>query len=164
MTPAIKSALKAKINFKVHEYEHEPTADGYGLEAARKLKIAPEKIFKTLIVESDSGEMAVAIVPITQKLNLKTLAKAAGYKKVQMADPVNVKRSSGYVLGGVSPLGQKKRLTTFIDQSAKYFSSICVSAGKRGLEIELSYKDLQKMTKGVLVSLGENRKQDSTKT
>lgn len=158
MTPAIKSAKKANINFKIHEYEHQPSDDGYGLEAARKLRIAPERIFKTLVLELDAGELCVCVVPVDQKLNLKAAAKACGAKKAQMANPTDVQRTTGYVLGGVSPLGQKKRLKTVVDKTAKCFTSICVSAGKRGLEIELNYSDLLKLTKAELAPLCKTEK------
>ncbi|MDR5886435.1 Cys-tRNA(Pro) deacylase [Vreelandella janggokensis] len=142
MTPAINSAKRAGIAFQVHEYTHEPTAESYGMEAAEKLGIAAEQVFKTLVVKLDSKQLAVGIVPVTGQLNLKQVAKAAGAKKAAMAQPNEVERTTGYVLGGVSPLGQKKRLATFIDCSADAFATIYVSAGRRGLEIELAPGDL----------------------
>lgn len=152
MTPAILAAKKAKISFTVHQYEHDASAPSYGLEAAEKLGAAPERIFKTLIVDTGM-ELAVAIVPVAAMLNLKHMAQAAGAKKVAMADTHQAERATGYVLGGISPLGQKKRLKTFIDASAKDYPSIFVSAGRRGLEIELSPADLARLTGGAFVSL-----------
>ncbi len=137
MTPAIKLAKQRRLDYQLHEYTHDSHATSFGLEAAEKLGVAAERIFKTLVVATDNGTLAVAIVPVNNTLNDKKMAKALGCKKVQMADPKQVERSTGYVLGGVSPLGQKKRLTTVIDLSAQDQPSVYVSAGRRGLEIEL---------------------------
>ncbi|HLT13993.1 MAG TPA: Cys-tRNA(Pro) deacylase [Marinobacter sp.] len=146
MTPGILAAKKAKVSYVVHEYEHDPSADSYGNEAAEKMGVEPSRVFKTLVVAIDGKELAVGVVPVTTLLSLKQLAKAAGAKKAAMADKQDVQRSTGYVLGGVSPLGQKKRLKTFIDTSAQQFDTIFVSAGKRGLEIELAPADLALLT------------------
>lgn len=137
MTPAINLAKQRKLAYQLHEYNHDEGAASYGLEAAEKLAVAGEQVFKTLVVTTEAGSLAVAIVPVMTTLNLKKMAKALGCKKVQMADPKQVERSTGYVLGGVSPLGQKKRLSTIIDSSAADKATIYVSAGRRGLEIEL---------------------------
>lgn len=145
MTPAINTAKKAKIAFTVHEYDHDALAESYGLEAAEKLGIDPERVFKTLVV-TDGYNLFVGIVPVSTQLNLKLMAKAIGVKKVSMADAKKVEITTGYVLGGVSPIGQKKRLKTIIDSSAQDFETINVSAGRRGLEIELSATDLKKLT------------------
>ena len=153
MTPAINAAKKAKIAFQIHHYEHDPGAESYGLEAAEKMAVDPSRVFKTLVVALDGKELAVGIVPVTDNLNMKQIAKAAGAKKAAMADKILVERSTGYVLGGVSPLGQKKRLKTVIDQSAKGFQTIYVSAGRRGLEIELSAEDLCRLLGGSFASL-----------
>lgn len=142
MTPAINTAKKANIHFDIHEYQHDAASESYGLEAAEKLGIAAEQVFKTLVVKLDGKALAVGIVPVTMQLGLKQIAKVAGAKKAVMAVPAEVERATGYVLGGVSPLGQKKRLVTYIDASAKAFSSVYVSAGRRGLEIELAANDL----------------------
>ena len=142
MTPAVNLAKKLKLTYQIHEYEHDPSAQSYGEEAADKLGVKPQQVFKTLVVSDDNDKLAVAVVPVCSKLNLKKIAKAIGSKKVQMADPNLVERSTGYVLGGVSPLGQKKRLVTVIDETAKVHSTIFVSAGKRGLEIELPAEQL----------------------
>ncbi len=152
MTPAINAAKKAKIPFSIHEYSHDPTCASYGLEAAEKLNIAPDRVFKTLVVDL-GGELVVAIVPVDAMLGLKNIAKAAGAKKASMADTALVERSTGYVLGGVSPLGQKKRLRTFIDASALAHPTIHVSAGRRGLEIELAPNDLARLTSAQFADL-----------
>lgn len=143
MTPAIKLAKQRSLDYQLHEYTHDSSAASYGLEAAEKLSVEVTQVFKTLVVSTDNGSLAVAILPVDKTLNFKKMAKALSAnkmllcKKVQMADPKQVERSTGYVLGGVSPLGQKKRLATIIDSSAEQQPTIYVSAGRRGLEIEL---------------------------
>ncbi|MCW9026233.1 MAG: Cys-tRNA(Pro) deacylase [Thiovulaceae bacterium] len=144
MTPAIKLLKKQKIQYIVHEYNHDSSTESYGEEAAQKMGVDANRVFKTLVVRSDKS-LAVGIVPVTAKLSLKSFAKALGVKKVAMAEPKDVENTTGYILGGVSPIGQKKRLETVIDKSAFVYDSIFVSAGKRGLEVELSPKDLQKI-------------------
>ena len=146
MTPAINAAKKKKIAYKVHQYTHDPAHDSYGKEAAEKLDIAEERIYKTLVVQLDRGSLTVAVIPVSSMLSMKQIAKAAGAKKAAMADKEQVERSTGYILGGVSPLGQKKRLVTVIDSSAKDFPTIFVSAGRRGLDIELKPADLAALT------------------
>lgn len=153
MTPAIKAAEKAKISFQIHEYSHDPAAESYGLEAAEKLGLAPQQVFKTLVVSLDGSSLAVAILPVGHQLSMKLIAKAAGAKKAAMADKNAVMRSSGYVLGGVSPLGQKKLLPTFLHSSAESEKAIYVSAGRRGLEIELAPQDLLQLTRGKFAPL-----------
>lgn len=153
MTPGIHAASKAGIFHRVHEYEHDPGSAGYGTEAADKLGVEPARIFKTLVVTLDGKTLAVGVVPVTGMLSMKLIAKAAGGKKASMADPQEVQRRTGYVLGGVSPLGQKNRLKTFIDASAESFDTVYISAGRRGLEIELSPADLANLTGGQLVAL-----------
>jgi Cys-tRNA(Pro)/Cys-tRNA(Cys) deacylase len=145
MTPAINLAIKMKLAHKVHSYEHDPEVGSYGLEAAAKLAVDPDRVFKTLVLKLDDGSLCVAILPVESMLSMKLVAKAAGAKKAAMADKAEVQRVTAYVLGGVSPLGQKKRLLTVIDLSAEGFKTIYVSAGKRGLEIELSPQDLAKL-------------------
>lgn len=142
MTPAILTARKHNLDFFVHDYEHDLSAESFGMEASEKLGVDPKQVFKTLVVADSDGKLYVAILPVSHSLSLKKCAKAMGVKKVSMADPKQVEASTGYVLGGVSPLGQKKRLPTVIDSTAKGFATIYVSAGKRGLEIELSSQDL----------------------
>ncbi|NEO83166.1 MAG: Cys-tRNA(Pro) deacylase [Spirulina sp. SIO3F2] len=155
MTPAITAAKKAQIAFTVHEYDHDPAHQSYGLEAAEKLGIASERIFKTLVAQLESSELVVAIVPVSAALDLKQLAKAVGAKKARMANPQVVERTTGYVLGGVSPLGQRKALKTVIDHSATQHQTIYVSAGRRGLEIELAVADLHVLTAGRLAAIAK---------
>ena len=152
MTPAINAAKKAGIAYRIHEYEHDPGAASYGLEAAEKLGIPAERVFKSLVAEVD-GHLAVAIVPVAASLNLKALAAALGAKRAEMAEMAQAERSTGYVAGGISPLGQKKRLPTVLDDSATSFDAIFVSAGRRGLEIELKPEDLLAMTGGELAAI-----------
>jgi len=153
MTPAINYANKHKIPITIHKFKHESRAESYGLEAVEKLGLTPEQVFKTLVAQLDGGELAVAIVPVAKKLNLKLFAKACGAKKATMADKTMVQNTTGYVLGGVSPLGQKKPLKTVIDSSATECHSVFVSAGRRGLEIELSPKKLLEGTRGFFYSI-----------
>lgn len=149
MTPAILLARKQDIAHQIHEYGHDPASESYGTEAADKLGLDPNRVFKTLVVELDSGELVVGVVPVSAMLSMKLIAKAAGGKKAAMADKQKVQRTTGYVLGGVSPLGQKKRLKTVIDDSARQFDTVFVSAGRRGLEIELAPADLAQLTGAV---------------
>lgn len=153
MTPGIDAAKKGKIDFDVHEYTHDTAAESYGAEAAEKLGIAPERVFKTLVLSLDSGKLAVAVLPVSQQLSMKLFAKSLAAKKAVMAAAADVQRSTGYVLGGVSPLGQKKRLATVVDSSAQQHETIYISAGRRGLEIELKAADLVRLTGGSLADL-----------
>lgn len=153
MTPAINLAKKHRIAFTLHEYEHDPKSASYGLEAVEKLGLAPERVFKTLVAKLDNGDLVVAVIPVAARLNLKLLAKAAKAKKAHMAEPAEVERATGYVLGGVSPLGQKKRLNTFVDVSAQPLMTLHVSAGRRGVEIELAPEDLAQLTAGKFAPL-----------
>jgi Cys-tRNA(Pro)/Cys-tRNA(Cys) deacylase len=146
MTPAVQAAQKAGIAFRLHEYEHDPGADSYGDEAAARLGLDPDRVFKTLVVARDNGDLAVAVLPVSARLELKRLAKVLGAKKASMADKKEVERATGYVLGGVSPLGQKKRLHTVIDASAGRHETLYVSAGRRGLQMELAPGDLARLT------------------
>lgn len=155
MTPAINAAKKQKIPFEVHQYTHDPNHSSYGMEAAEALGIDAERIFKTLVVQTDSGKLTVGIVPVSGQLNMKKIAKAAGAKKAAMADTGLVEKTTGYVLGGVSPLGQKKRLATIIDESAQNHSTIFVSAGRRGLEIELNPDDLCRLTSATFAPIAQ---------
>lgn len=155
MTPAINLAKKKKIAHTIHEYQHDPRATSYGLEAAQVLGQDPKKVFKTLLfcLNGEAKNLAVAIIPVDQKLNLKLAAKAANAKKADMADPDIAQKITGYVVGGISPLGQKKALPTFLHSSAEPQKTICVSAGKRGLEIELAPQDLLALTRGQFAEL-----------
>ena len=154
MTPAIDLLKKNRAEYQVHSYSHDPKAASYGLEAAEKLGLNPAQVFKTLLAASEKGELLVAVVPVGGSLDLKALAQAAGVKKVEMADPQAAQRSTGYLLGGISPLGQKKRLRTFIDSSAQAQPSIYVSAGRRGLEVQLSAATLAQCTNASFADLG----------
>lgn len=155
MTPAIDLLKKAKAEHRVLSYQHDPKAPSYGLEAAEKLGLAPERVFKTLLAVTEKGELLVAVVPVAGSLDLKALAHAAGVKKADMADPAAAQRATGYLVGGISPLGQKKRLRTFIDASARQHASIHVSAGRRGLELELSAEVLAQYTQGSFAAIGK---------
>ena len=137
MTPAIQLLKKHRASFDILSYEHDANAQSFGLEAVEKLSLPAEQVFKTLVLETSEQQLIVAITPVMQQVNLKLLAKACGAKKVQMAAAQKVENSTGYILGGVSPLGQKKRLATYVHTSAQQFATVYVSAGKRGLEIAL---------------------------
>lgn len=153
MTPGINVAKKNNIAHTVHEYSHDSSSESYGSEAAEKLGVPEIRVFKTLVVSLDNKELAVGVVPVSSMLSMKLIAKAVGAKKAAMATKTDVKRSTGYVIGGVSPLGQKKRLKTIIDSSANNFSTVYVSAGRRGLEIELSPEDLRKLVNGTFAEI-----------
>ncbi|MBW1604031.1 Cys-tRNA(Pro) deacylase [Streptomyces sp. JJ66] len=145
-TPATVALARAGVPFTVHAYAHDPAAGlSYGEEAARALGVAPERVFKTLVAEVD-GALTVAVVPVARTLDLKALAAAVGGKRAVMADPAAAERSSGYVRGGISPLGQRKRLPTVLDASVAAHRTVCVSAGRRGLEVELAPADLAALT------------------
>lgn len=152
MTPAINLVIKKKISHKIHEYKHDTNYSAYGLEAAEKLKVEASRVFKTLAAKVDQN-LVIGIVPVNRKLDLKGLAKAVKSKKAVMAEPQEVEKSTGYVLGGVSPLAQKKRLATVLDQSAMGFPSIFVSAGRRGVELELSPGDLIELIKAQVADI-----------
>ena len=154
VTPGIIQAEQARIPFEVHSYTHDDAEESYGLEAARKLGIDPGRVFKTLVASLSDGKLAVAVVPVSTKLNLKALAKTLKVKKAGMAEAGEVERSTGYVLGGVSPLGQKKKLLTVIDDSARDCETLFVSAGRRGLELELAPGDLLQLTRGRFAAIG----------
>jgi Cys-tRNA(Pro)/Cys-tRNA(Cys) deacylase len=145
-TPATVALTKAKIEFTTHAYEHDPAAKSYGLEAAEALGLDPAQVFKTLLVEVD-GKLTVGVVPVGQQLDLKAIAAAAGGKKAVMADPAAAERSTGYVVGGISPIGQKRPLPTVIDSTASDHPTVYVSGGRRGLDIGLSPTDLITVTK-----------------
>lgn len=149
MTPATKQLEKHKVPFEILQYQHDANASSFGLEAVEKLALNAEQVFKTLVVCTDTDQLAVAIIPVNVKLNLKAIAKTLKVKKVKMADAKRVETTTGYILGGVSPLGQKKALSTVIDASAEQFSKIYVSGGRRGLEIELSPQDLARLCRAI---------------
>lgn len=148
-TPATVALTAAGVPFTMHAYEHDPSSASYGEEAAAALGVSPDRVFKTLVADVD-GELTVAVVPVAGSLDLKALAAAVGGKRGAMADPVAAERTTGYVRGGISPLGQRRRLRTVLDASASSHATICVSAGRRGLEVELSPADLVALTDAVL--------------
>lgn len=154
MTPAIDLLKKAKAEHHVLSYTHDPKAPSYGLEAAEKLGLDPARVFKTLLAATEKGELLVAVVPVAGSLDLKALAHAAGAKKADMAPADAAQRSTGYLVGGISPLGQKKRLRTFIDRSALDHPTIHVSAGRRGLEVELAAQVLAEHTQAQFAAIG----------
>lgn len=152
MTPAVQAAKKAKVRHRLLSYEHDPKAESYGLEAAELLGLPPERVFKTLVALVDD-EPVVAMVPVAHQLDLKFLAKAYGGKRAVMCPPDKAQRLTGYVLGGISPLGQKKRLPLYLDSSAESQAEIYMSAGRRGLEIAMAPQDLLTLTGGKLAEL-----------
>ncbi|MER7245288.1 Cys-tRNA(Pro) deacylase [Kribbella sp. NPDC000426] len=145
-TPATVALTKAKVEFTTHAYEHDPAAKSYGLEAAEALGLDPEQVFKTLLVEVD-GKLAVGVVPVGKQLDLKAIAAAAGGKKAVMADPAAAERTTGYVVGGISPIGQKRALPTVVDSTATDHPTVYVSGGRRGFDIGLSPADLIAVTR-----------------
>lgn len=147
-TPATAALAAAGVSFVLHPYSHDPAAASYGLEAAEVLGVDPARVFKTLMVEVD-GKLAVGVVPVSGSLDLKAIAAALGSKKAAMADPAAAERRTGYVLGGISPLGQRQPSPTVIDESALALASILVSGGRRGLDIELDTQDLIRLTGAV---------------
>lgn len=155
-TPATVALARAGVAFTAHAYEHDPRAAAYGLEAAEKLGIDPDRVFKTLLANVD-GALAVGIVPVAQQLDLKALAQALGGKRAEMADPAVAERKSGYVVGGISPIGQKTALPTVLDESAILCETILVSGGRRGLDLELAPDDLLAVTAGRYAPIARGR-------
>lgn len=152
-TPATVALTAAGTVFTLHAYEHDPASASYGEEAAEALGVSPDRVFKTLVADVD-GRLTVAVVPVAGSLDLKALASAVGGKRATMADPAAAERTTGYVRGGISPLGQRKRLPTVLDASARAHDTVCVSAGRRGLEVELSPTDLASLTDAVFAAIG----------
>ena len=146
-TPATALLSKAKIQFTLHPYDHDPRAQAYGEEAAEALGVDPSRIFKTLIA-SVEGRLACAVVPVAARLDLKAFAAALGGKRAELADPAAAARATGYVVGGISPLGQRSRLKVVVDVSAQLFETVYVSAGKRGLQVQLAPADLVRAAGG----------------
>ncbi|GAB3661405.1 Cys-tRNA(Pro) deacylase [Actinocorallia lasiicapitis] len=152
-TPAVVAASRAKIEFRLHEYEADPAAESYGEAAADALGVERQRLFKTLLAEVD-GKLTVGVVPVSGTLNLKALAAAVGGKKARMADAHEAEKATGYVVGGISPLGQKKRLPMVVDSSAEGFATVYVSAGRRGLQIELAPVALVGLTGAKVADIG----------
>lgn len=151
-TPATAALAAAGVSFMLRPYVHDPAATSYGLEAAEVLGIEPARVFKTLMVEVEA-RLAVAIVPVSGNLDLKSVAAALGAKKAAMADPRAAERRTGYVLGGISPLGQRQPSPTVLDASALAFDAILVSGGRRGLDIELAPTDLVRLTNATVAAI-----------
>ena len=151
-TPATVALAAAGIPFTPHAYEHYAGNTNFGLEAATALNLDPEQVFKTLLADVD-GTLVVAIVPVTGKLDLKALAAAVGGKKAEMADPKLAERKTGYVVGGISPIGQKTPHTTVLDETAELYESVFVSGGRRGFDIELAPADLLLITGGITAAI-----------
>ncbi|MFI9821306.1 Cys-tRNA(Pro) deacylase [Streptomyces sp. NPDC052013] len=148
-TPATVALTAAGVPFTLHSYDHDPSHPSYGEEAAEAMGVSPDRVFKTLVADVDGG-LTVAVVPVAGQLDLKALAAAVGGKRAAMADPALAERTTGYVRGGISPLGQRKKLPTVLDESALSHTTICISAGRRGLEVELAPDTLAKLTSAVL--------------
>lgn len=154
-TPALVAAARAGIPHDVLEYAHDPQAASYGVEAAEALGLDPDRVFKTLLLSVDGARLVVALVPVALRVNLKALAAAAGGKRAEMADPAAAERATGYVVGGISPLGQRRALPTIIDESALQHDTIYVSAGRRGLELALAPADLVRLTNATAAAIAE---------
>jgi len=152
-TPATVALTRAGAAFRTHAYDHDPRATSYGLEAAEALGVEPARVFKTLLANVD-GRLVVGVVPVTGQLDLKALASAVGGKKAEMADPVVAERTTGYVVGGISPIGQKRALPTVVDASALTHGTVLVSGGRRGLDLELTPADLVRITGAITAQIG----------
>lgn len=153
-TPATVALTTAGLPFALHPYEHDPAAASYGLEAAEALGVEPDRVFKTLLADTELG-LVVGVVPVTGLLDLKALAAAVGAKRAGMADPAVAERRTGYVVGGISPIGQKTRHVTVVDETAQLFETVFVSGGKRGLDIELAPDDLLRATGGTYAAIAK---------
>jgi len=151
-TPATALLAKQKVRHQVHEYAHDPRAASYGNEASEALGLPAERVFKTLVAEVD-GAMTIGVVPVGGQLDLKALAAAAGGKKARMADVAAAERATGYVAGGISPLGHRKRLPVVVDSSATAFETVYCSGGRRGLEIELAPTDLVRLASATVAPI-----------
>ena len=152
-TPATALLVKQKVAHQVHEYAHDPRSESYGSEATELLGLPAERVFKTLVAEVD-GRLTVGVVPVAGQLDLKALAAAAGGKKARMADLTAAERATGYVAGGISPIGQKRPHRTVLDRSASAHDTVFVSAGRRGLDLEIAPADLVSITRAVVAPIG----------
>lgn len=152
-TPATVVLAAAGVEHTLHAYEHDPRAASFGLEAAQALCLDPAEVLKTLVAEAD-GALVVVVVPVTGELDLKALARVVGASRARMADPAAAERSSGYVRGGISPLGQRRRLPTVVDASALDHDRVYVSAGRRGLDVGLAPTDLVRLTAATVAPVG----------
>lgn len=148
-TPATKALARARIEFTVHRYDHDPAVGSYGAEAAAALAVSADRIFKTLLVVTGPQTWAVGVVSVNSQLDLKAIAATLGVKRATMATPSDAERLTGYVVGGISPMGQKRRLPVVIDASAQALATVLVSGGQRGLDVELAPADLARITEGV---------------
>lgn len=151
-TPATVALSAAGVSFTAHPYTHDPRSPAYGLEAAEKLGVEPDRVFKTLLVLAD-GELAVGVVPVALQLDLKAFAAALGRKRAEMAPPALAERKTGYVVGGISPIGQKTPSPTVIDETAILCETMFVSGGRRGFDVELAPDDLAAVTNGTFASI-----------
>ena len=147
MTPAINILKKNKCDFKIHKYDHDPACTNFGDEAVEKLGLDANQVYKTLLVELSPKELVVCVLPVSNTLRLKDVANSFDVKKAQMAQKDEAQKVTGYLLGGISPLGQKKLLRTILDESVRKFETIFISGGKRGLDIEVKVKDLETILK-----------------
>jgi Cys-tRNA(Pro)/Cys-tRNA(Cys) deacylase len=152
-TPATVALTRAGVDFTLHAYDHDPRASSYGLEAAEALGLDPERVYKTLVADVD-GRLVVAVVPVSGWLDLKALARALGGSKAAMAEQATAERATGYVVGGISPLGQKRSHPTVVDTTALEHPTVYVSAGRRGLDLEIAPADLVQVTGAVVERVG----------
>ena len=157
-TPATRALVATGVEHTEHPYEHDPRADSYGLEAAEAIGVPPERVLKTLLAQTDQPRdhgLVVGIVPVTGQLDLKALAAVVGAKKATMADPALAERTTGYVVGGISPIGQKRALPTVLDESATAHPSVYVSGGRRGLDLEIAPGDLASVTGAIVAAIAK---------
>jgi Cys-tRNA(Pro)/Cys-tRNA(Cys) deacylase len=159
VTPAVLALRAAGVPFSVHEYAHDPRVQGkgqsFGLEAATELGLDPDRVYKTLVASAD-GRLVVAVVPVSGRLDLKALARAAGAAKAVMADPREAERATGYVVGGISPFGQKRPHPTVVDESVELWETVYVSGGRRGLDVELAPADLIEVTGAIVADISRS--------